>query len=106
MKKIYKIFSRPVTLLIPTGLAFALSIMLYSCATDFIYENKLNAWWELIIVMGSVLLLTIAGIIFLGVVSVLIVGGFRRIFACFRRVFSVKKPEGYRTPGVNFRLID
>jgi MFS superfamily sulfate permease-like transporter len=93
--------------LVPSGVFFVLSVMLYSFSVEFIEENKISGYWELFIVMSAVLLMTVTGILFFGLVFAIIAGSFKKLFSWLRNTFRRKGGQNdiYRIPEINVSLI-
>jgi hypothetical protein len=104
-KLIQKVYDKPAVSLIPSLIFFVLSIMGYSYMIELLDEHKVRPWAELILVMSMVTLMTISGILFIGLLSMTIGGIFRKLFSLVFSKLRKKKSSDLSTQGVNFALL-
>ena len=100
------IFSNSHIALIPSAVFFAVSILVYNGVIKYVSEAKISITAEWAIVLGSVMLLTMSGILFIGLFFKVIAGLFRKFFALCGRVLFRKKRQDYKIHGVNTGLIE
>jgi len=80
--------ARPYTVLALSAVFFALSIFIYRTSTVFLSESeKLSTIAEMSIVLGAFMLLTISGLLFLGLLSRTIGRLLKRFFIwCYEKI--------------------